>query len=101
MNDDVPEGDRIPNHVRAEMLQELDDAFRNYFYDRAPKPKFYVHPAGSAAGEYMKIQPYSFMKRDSQPYSIRDLHYEVEQEKGIEIDMFDIGGCGCFVDFAS
>ncbi len=98
-NDKVPKEDRIPVHVREKMLLELDDAYRDYFYDRAPKPKFYVHPAGSATGEHMKIKQYSFMKRDGTPYPIRDLHYEVEGENEMQIDMFDIGGCGCFVDF--
>ncbi|MFD2330068.1 phosphoadenosine phosphosulfate reductase family protein [Cohnella sp. GCM10020058] len=95
-NDKVPEEDRIPEYVREPMLQELDDAYRDYFYDRAPKPKFYVHPAGSASKEYMHIQRYSFMKRGGEPYNIRDLHYEVENDD--QIDMFDIGGCGCFVE---
>lgn len=96
--DEIPSEDIIPLHVQEDMLQELDDAYRDYFYDRAEKPKFYVHPAGSAVDKYMHIQQYSFMKKDGKPYPIRDLHYEVENDD--QIDMFDIGGCGCFVDFA-
>lgn len=96
MNDKVPEEERIPDRVREQMLAELDDAYRDYFYDRADKPKLYIHPAGSASGEWMKIQQYAFMKKGSQPYPIRDLHREIENDD--QIDIFDIGGCGCFVD---
>lgn len=92
----VPEQDRIPEDVQAIMLQELDDAYRDYFYDRAPKPKTYVHPAGSAISEYMRIQQYSFMKKGGAPYPIRDLHYDVQNN--MQMDLFDIGGCGCFVE---
>lgn len=96
MDDNVPEEERIPDHVRDQLLKELDDAYRDYFYDRADKPKPYVHPAGSAVQKYMEIQKYSFMKKQGKPYNIRDLHYEIENDG--QIDLFDIGGCGCFVD---
>lgn len=95
--DDIPPGDIIPLDVQDIMLAELDDAFRDYFYDRADKPKLYIHPAGSAVHKYMEIKQYSFMKKDGKPYPIRDLHYEVENDQ--QIDMFDIGGCGCFTDY--
>lgn len=94
----IPEEERIPIHVQEKMLQELDDAYRDYFYDRAEKPKLYIHPAGSAAAEYMNIHQYSFMKKNSKPYPIRDLHYDVESD--MQMDLFDIGGCGCFVQYA-
>jgi hypothetical protein len=96
-DDKVPEEDRIPPHVRERLLQELDDAFRDYFYGRAEKPKLYIHPAAGATAEYMRIKQYSFMKRQSEPYPIRDLHFDDEREPK-QIDMFDIGGCGCFSD---
>lgn len=85
------------------MLLELDDAYRNYFYDRAARPKVNIHPAGSEAPWYAKIQKYSFMKKDSQPYPIRQLNQDDEAERamygGVElIDQNDIGGCGCFTD---
>lgn len=96
MDDKVPESERIPEHVRETMLAELDDAYRDYFYDRADRPKRYIHPSGTAAGKYMHIQQYAFMKRDSKPYPIRDLHQEVEGDQ--QIDLFDIGGCGCFLE---
>jgi hypothetical protein len=92
----LPEEDIIPAHVQEEMIKELNDAYRDYFYDRSPRPNFYVHPAAGATSQYMKIKQYSFMKKQGEPYPIRDLHYEVEND--IQIDMFDIGGCGCFVD---
>lgn len=86
----------LPQDVEVNELQQLDDAFRDYFYDRAERPGLYIHPAGSAVHEYMKIQQYSFMKKDGKPFPIRDLHYEVENND--QIDLFDIGGCGCFVE---
>jgi hypothetical protein len=96
-DDKGPEEDRIPPHVQEILLQELDDAYRDYFYGRAEKPKLYIHPAAGATAEYMRIKQYSFMKRQSEPYPIRDLHYDDEREPK-QIDMFDIGGCGCFSD---
>lgn len=88
----------LPADVEEKMLQDLDDAFRDYFYDKADKPKLYIHPAGSAVNEYMKIKQYSFMKRQSEPYPIRDFNID-DDNTPKQIDLFDIGGCGCFVDF--
>lgn len=119
IDDKCPEEDRIPEHVREQMLAELDDAYRDYFYGRAKKPKIYIHPAASAACRYMKVQEYSFMKRPgktpvlrtkvlpngdqrsvktypSEPYSLRSLAQDIENDG--QIDMFDIGGCGCFAE---
>lgn len=95
INDKVPEDERIPEDVREQMLDELEDAYRDYFYDRAPRPKLYIHPAASANVHYAKIHQYSFMKRNGKPLPIRDLHHEIEND--MQIDLFDIGGCGCFV----
>lgn len=92
----IPEEDIIPLHVQKKMLQELDDAYRDYFYDRAPKPKLFIHPAASANPEYMKINQYSFMKRDGKPLPLRDFKREIESD--LQIDLFDWGGCGCFSD---
>lgn len=97
-DDKVPEEDKIPDYVREQELAVLDDVYRDYFYDRAAKPKFYVHPAGSAVQSYMEIKQYAFMKRDSKPYPIRELNKDVEAD--MQIDLFDIGGCGCFVQSA-
>lgn len=101
--DDIPEEDIIPLYVQEILLQELDDAYRDYFYDRQPKPKLYIHPAAGATAQYMHIKQYSFMKKDSKPYSIQKLSADDEKEKAMYggtnlIDMYDIGGCGCFVD---
>lgn len=86
--------DGFTEEFRQNLYDELDDAFRDYFYDRASRPKVYSHPASGSTD--MRIKQYSFMKRDGKPYPIRNLHYEVEND--MQIDMFDIGGCGCFVD---
>lgn len=111
--------DGFTEEVREMLYQEIDDAYRDYFYDRAPKPKLYIHPAAGATCEHMKIKPYSFMKKQAKqavkesytdddgkrhtfltypnvPYTIRELHMEIENDQ--QIDLFDIGGCGCFVD---
>jgi hypothetical protein len=93
----LPADDIIPDHVQEIMLAELDNAYRDYFYDRAEKPKLYIHPCSSAINKYLNVKQYSFMKKDGKPYPIRELHYEVENDD--QIDMFDIGGCGCFVDY--
>lgn len=47
-----PEEDRIPQHVQEKLLQELDAAYRDYFYGRADKPNLFIHPAASAKSEY-------------------------------------------------
>lgn len=97
----IPEDERIPKEAQEIMLQELDDAYRDYFYDCADKPKPYVHPAGGAIGKYMEIQQYSFMKKseknESRPYPLAEFGRDHRNDPR-QIDMFDIGGCGCFVE---
>ncbi len=123
INTDLPEEDIIPEHVQEVMLEELDDAYRDYFYGRAKKPKPFIHPSASAAPKYFEIQQYAFMKKtvngETKPYPIRELMYdiqgkpfntyglnlELEQERQMtifdfisrkpEVDIYDIGGCGC------
>ncbi|MEZ2660524.1 hypothetical protein [Aneurinibacillus aneurinilyticus] len=91
--------DGFTEEVRQQMLQELDSAYRDYFYGKRDKPDIYIHPAAGATSEHMRIQQYSFMKRKGKPYPLRDLYYDAERE-GYQMDMFDIGGCGCFVDYS-
>lgn len=120
-NKKVPAEEQIPEDVQEIMLKELDDAFRDYFYGRVEKPKLYIHPCASATSEYMNFKKYSFMKKRltqpikeirlseegneythikylSQPYSLRMLNNDVKNAPE-QIDMFDFGGCGCFVNF--
>lgn len=92
----IPTEDVIPQELQKRMLLELDEAYRDYFYDRASKPKLYIHPAASANEDYMKIKQYSFMKRDGAPLPLRD--YSIELERNDQVDLFDFGGCGCFSD---
>lgn len=87
----------LPPDVEEMELQRLDDAYRDYFYDRANRPKLYIHPSAGATDEHMKVKRYSFMKRGGEPLTVRDLHYEVENDG--QIDLFDIGGCGCFLEY--
>ncbi|WP_419879438.1 hypothetical protein [Brevibacillus centrosporus] len=95
--DNIPPEAIIPLEVQEIMLKELDEAYRDYFYGRSDGPKLYIHPASSASAEYMKIRQYSFMKKNGAPYPIRDFHYDDEREPK-QIDMYEIGGCGCFSD---
>jgi 3''-phosphoadenosine 5''-phosphosulfate sulfotransferase (PAPS reductase)/FAD synthetase and related enzymes len=92
---ETPADEQFPEWLKERELQELDDAYRDYFYGRADKPKIYIHPV-NWLDHNREYKRYSFMKRDGQPYNIRDLHYEVENDG--QIDLFDIGGCGCFVE---
>lgn len=79
---DLPEEDIIPEHVQEVMLQELDDAYRDYFYGRAKKPKLFIHPAVTAAPRYAEIKQYAFMKKSvngkTNPYPIRELMYDIQ-----------------------
>lgn len=84
----------IPEDVRQILYDELDDAYRDYFYDRAVRPKTYVHPGFD---DYKKVNRYAFMKRDGKPLTLRDFNLEIESDP--QIDLLDIGGCGCFVSF--
>ena len=80
--------------VRDSMLKELDEAYRDYFYGKSKKPKLYIHPS---VGSDMKIKQYSFMKKRSEPYPIRQLMLDDEKSHK-QMDLFDIGGCGCFLE---
>ncbi|MDQ0255544.1 hypothetical protein J2S74_002926 [Evansella vedderi] len=75
--------DPLPKDVQEIMLQELDDAYRDYFYGRTKKPKLYIHPgASSSHPEDLEMKQYAFMKKSydgvSIPYPIRELKYDVE-----------------------
>jgi len=65
---------------------------------------------------HLKLKNYSFMKKRSkgisEPYTLRNLYWDalaegldrrpsmvVHKQKSKQIDLFDIGGCGCFVDY--
>lgn|GEM_PF-1202991 len=106
----VPDSEIIPEHVQEVMLQELDDAYKDYFYGRVENPRIYIHPAMSATSEYAVIKQYAFMKKSinghTAPYPISRLKSDIAKDEeqrrreGIQLDMFDIGGCGCFLDYA-
>lgn len=111
IDDTVPEEDRFPDDVKELLIEELDDAYSDYFNGLSEKPKLYIHPAHTAIEKYSQIRKYSFMKKQEngvvRPLTIRDfdlmLQEEAEKEalmpKSEQLDLFDIGGCGCFVDF--
>ncbi|MGM0807600.1 MAG: phosphoadenosine phosphosulfate reductase family protein [Bacillota bacterium] len=107
-NTDLPEEDILPDHVQEILVEELEDAYRDYFYGNSERPKLFIHPAHTAIPKYSKIRKYSFMKKQEngevKPMTISDfdkmlLEEEEEEESNKQLDLFDIGGCGCFVDF--
>lgn len=121
--------------VRQRHYDELDDAYRDYFYGRSKKPKLFVHPCFTASTEYIELKQYSFiirknetrvtrksihskykastehmimkqysiLKRNGQPVPLSQFRFQVKKKKEkdtLQLDLFDIGGCGCFVDFS-
>jgi hypothetical protein len=90
--------DTIPKDVQESMLSELEDAYRDYFSGKAKRPGIYIHPAAGSSNGFHDVKIHTFMRKKSDPYSLRQLHYDVENEPE-QIDIFDIGGCGCFVHF--
>ena len=77
------------------MFEELEDAFSDFFNGKTDKPKQYVPPN-------LQINQYAFMKKRKsgvvKPYPIRQLNIDLKSEPE-QIDLFDIGGCGCFVNY--
>lgn len=101
---DIPD-DEIDEEERQYRFDEIDDAYRDYFYGRAEKPKIYIPPAASVdatTSEHKAFTTYSFMKKtvngDNKPYPLAQLDRDVNSED-VQIDLFDIGGCGCSIDF--
>jgi hypothetical protein len=116
----IPE-DEITEDEREMLYQEIDEAYRDYFYGRSDKPKFYVSPSASAAPKHMTFKTYSFMKKSnpdyeppifddegkiiveavgnkSIPYPLNRFNVDLREEER-QIDLFDFGGCGCFLDY--
>lgn len=98
----IPEYE-IDDDVREMLFRELDDAYRDYFYGRIDKPKLYIHPAASATCEHMKFTTYAFMKKsnkgESKPYPLSRFRIDLKEDER-QLDLFDFGGCGCFVDYS-
>lgn len=89
--------DGLDDEVKALWHRNLDDCYRDYFYDRASRPKVYI-PTD------LTINQYSFMKRNGGPYPLAKFGRELSGWKGWseeeEFDLkFDEAGCSCFVDF--
>lgn len=95
--------DEIDDDVREMLYQELDEAYRDYFYGRVSKPKMYIPPAASASSEHMKFTTYSFMKKSikgsTNPYPLSRFNRDLKEDEK-QLDLFDFGGCGCFVDYS-
>ena len=94
--------DEITEDERDMMFNELDDAYRDYFYGKADKPKMYVPPAATASPDHMKFTTYSFMKRSkkgkTEPYPLSRFASDIKEDEK-QLDLFDFGGCGCFVEY--
>jgi 3'-phosphoadenosine 5'-phosphosulfate sulfotransferase (PAPS reductase)/FAD synthetase len=94
------EVDGLDDEVKALWHKQLDNAYRDYFYGRAKRPKVYI-PTD------LVINQYSFMKRKGSPYPLSIFSRDLNGWKGWnnEEDIFDLkfdeGGCGCFVDYSS
>lgn len=87
--------DFLDDDEKTIYLDALDKSYKPYFDGKIDKPKTFVLPG-------MRMQKYSFMKKQTDgevnPYTIRDLNIDIE-ENGHQLDMFDVGGCGCFFDY--
>lgn len=90
---DIEEDLHFTKEDKKALQEELDAAYRPYFYYEAEKPEVFIAPS--------RMENYSFMKRMrnkvTAPYALRDLEADIKEEPQ-QIDMFDIGGCGCFID---
>lgn len=82
--------------VKRVYLQDLDNCYKDYFNGAAEKPKVFVPPN-------LHDKKYAFMKRSKNgttgPYQLRDLEKDL-LEDAKQLDLFDIGGCSCFVDYS-
>ena len=88
--------DELESDAKEMYLEQLDQCYEPYFKGKAKRPKPFIEPN-------LHLKQYAFMKKskdnETNPYPIRDLYYDM-QEEGQQIDLFDIGGCGCFVDYS-
>lgn len=82
------------DEVKQIYLDDLDNCYGPYFRGEIEKPKVFIPPN-------LNFTVYSFMKKQKdnvvKPYTIRDLEIDIK-DRGLQMDMFDIGGCGCFLD---
>lgn len=75
--------------VRQMLYEELDDCYRDYFYDRAVKPKLYVHPCSTATPVVTLIKQFRFVinqydrsvrRREIKPYrKVYTAHMKMKQ----------------------
>lgn len=158
-----PESEQFDGDTLEILMRDLNDAYEDYFYERAPKPKVHVAPrltatpaevprllmehvlvgkcengkwkwqrkkltkrtwkwlvSDSALQGYRMVETrhlparrYSYMKRSkggsTRPYPLRNLYWDakaeglhekpknviVQKQKSLQLDLFDVGGCGC------
>lgn len=85
------------DEVKEVYLKDLDECYRDYFNGVETKPKIFVPPD-------LHDKKYSFMKKSRNgqtgPYQLRDLEQDI-LEDAKQLDLFDIGGCSCFVDYSN
>ena len=158
-----PESEQFDDDTLEILMRDLNDAYEDYFYERAPKPKVHVAPRLTAAPaevprllmehamvgkrengkwkwqrkkltkrtwkwlvsdsalqgyrmvetRHLGARRYSYMKRSkggsTRPYPLRNLYWDakaeglhekpknviVQKQKSLQLDLFDVGGCGC------
>ena len=93
----VKRDDDLDDETKGRYHDILDSAWRDYFYYRSDAPK----ELPTELKEHEPIgRKYAFMRKQKDkvrfPYQLFDLKKDIEEDE--QIDMFDIGGCGCFVD---
>ena len=83
--------------VKEVYLKDLENCYADYFNGKSKKPKVFVPPD-------LHDKKYSFMKKSRNgktgPYQLRDLEKDLKEDEK-QLDLFDIGGCSCFVDYSN
>lgn len=69
--------DGLDDEVKEILYKELDDAYRDYFYGRAKRPKVYIHPSATATPEYKKIAAHTFKYNKKEKQIKRESGYKI------------------------
>ncbi|WP_182102471.1 hypothetical protein [Niallia taxi] len=105
-------------------LEQLDKAYRPYFYGEVEKPGMYLHPSVSASADQWEFRTYAFMKKTknkvTKPLMLKEFESsaramlrkkeEIKRKNGVQVNLFELseqtdvdvldhGGCGCFFDY--
>lgn len=87
--------DDLDEDTKQIYLDDLDRCYKPYFERKIEKPLVFIPPN-------LQFTTYAFMKKQKDneinAYTIRDLDLDIKKS-GHQLDIFDIGGCGCFFDY--